>query len=669
LWYNFRQNINIVTDSLTQTKLEFPHDPTQEENNTQIQSQSILQPNSSVIIENAFSTLPLPISQVLTKTSLCTICKKHFISEDWLNKHIQKDHAETPSQTQKPIDPQTETLNQSSKPSFVETFLRNANIKPVITTLFQQRYSLRERKSTAKSIKQEDIDSDNDNDKEYTVQKSFSSSHSSDSEEDVNKVIKPSSKPDLVSKSETKPKISHIIRYANCEICNKKTTTKFLKRHLKSWHDTTGLDDNQIIKCTSQSCTAYFINKEQLQHHKRYEHERMFRCHICKKAFKEKHDRNHHLRYDHGTPRSYPLKYDDKKFISKEFKCNFCTFVSTSPTKLAIHETEHALHLPDDISNRKLQRCPRCPYQYTKKRQRLYVVHHLRHHLSYLTGESSAACEMCSKGKVFVANTRTHFDRHHNTDLLEGPTKVYKCDECPSFYLKPFQLHRHKISIHPTKTCKICAKTFNLRQTLLVHMTTMHKEEESNPAHPVPCDWPNCVKRFGTEAELEFHKIYGHKRNPEEKKGSVICEICGRGFRSTGLLRVHKTKTHVEKTFVCGDCGKMFKAKVNLEKHMEFHKGPESWKFECKECGKKCIDKHKLAGHMNTHTKEKPFICQFCGEKYAHRHNWRNHLKGKHMNEEGVDEIVNSKASQRKGNYLSRKGTKKGDCIMASAVK
>ncbi len=59
-------------------------------------------------------------------------------------------------------------------------------------------------------------------------------------------------------------------------------------------------------------------------------------------------------------------------------------------------------------------------------------------------------------------------------------------------------------------------------------------------------------------------------------------------------------------------------------------------------------------------------MCQFCGEKYAHRHNWRNHLKTKHGDEEGAQEdIIGRQVKARDVYFLSRKGSKKGDCIIA----
>ncbi len=661
--FHFRQNTNTNSEPAVETKLEFPlvQHQISEDSVSETVQQSITQPTSSLTIENVISRLPFSVNEIRSKTLLCTVCNKHCISEDCLNKHTQRDHSKTVPKIEQPFNLKTEAGDQDNDASLIEICTKRESITPVATTSSQPRYSLREKRSTVKYNDNDEINDTDNNNMEYTADPSCSSASDSD-ENDVKPVIK-------LKKSEPKiPQKKFEIVY--CEICNKKSTTKFLDAHTKTWHDTTGIDENQIKRCEKPKCLAYFLTKEQLSFHLRNEHNKIFRCHFCHKRFPQKVLLARHIRKVHKKSLYNPLKcLEDQPSKPIDFHCKFCNFITTSPTQLAIHETEHAVPLHDEPSTSKLRRCPRCPYKYAKIMPRHYVIHHLTQHLNYLTGESSGACKMCSKGKEFVENSKQHFDVHHNTDLLDDPTQVFKCDECPSYYLKSFQLHRHKVKIHTTLSCTDCERTFKNYHSYKVHMAKYHKDHELNPDLPLSCDFPNCMKRFSTEAELGNHKTFGHRIYPGDRNGPAICEICGKDFNSLGRLKVHLDKAHVEKNWVCSECGKNFRDKNNFDVHLEYHKGPDSWKFECNECGKKCVDKWKLASHMNTHTKEKPWICQFCGEKYAHRHNWKNHLKGKHMDEEGVEEIVNGKSSQRKGNYLSRKGTKKGDCIMSASGK
>jgi len=407
-----------------------------------------------------------------------------------------------------------------------------------------------------------------------------------------------------------------------------------------------------------------------------------FKCKICKKTFNYlknllKHKRSYHKIKGEGVSKeeyitntqSLNIVSDNKETFKTQLtktKCNFCDLVFENAYDLAVHETEHAIST--EIFEGKKLKCPRCPFRYNLLG--VYVKHHLKSHLSIRSSDLPGACTLCSGESVYILNSKPHYDRHHNLELLENSNEAVKCDECSAYFLKEYQLLVHKTKIHlgNNHKCEFCDKVYRTRKFLLSHKKTVHKYNDEDPTMPFGCDMDGCKKRYGNKYELDYHKRFHQTIEVSQQRGkrnATKCLKCGLVCKSKQALMQHKTSKH-SSTAVCQECGKTFKNKHVLEVHLEYHKSPEEWRHECTECGKKCADKHKLDEHKRTHTKEKPFVCQFCGEKYAHRHNWRNHLKTKHRDEEGAQEdIVGKRAKSRNGSFISRKGSKKGDCIIA----
>jgi hypothetical protein len=59
------------------------------------------------------------------------------------------------------------------------------------------------------------------------------------------------------------------------------------------------------------------------------------------------------------------------------------------------------------------------------------------------------------------------------------------------------------------------------------------------------------------------------------------------------------------------DCGKLFKTKFSLKRHMLIHS--QQKEHECPHCGKKFSLPQYMREHMFTHTKEKPYVCGVAG--------------------------------------------------------
>uniref|UniRef100_A0A3P8ZN64 C2H2-type domain-containing protein n=1 Tax=Esox lucius TaxID=8010 RepID=A0A3P8ZN64_ESOLU len=147
-----------------------------------------------------------------------------------------------------------------------------------------------------------------------------------------------------------------------------------------------------------------------------------------------------------------------------------------------------------------------------------------------------------------------------------------------------------------------------------------HRLKLSITEKPGTC--PVCGKTFKQKGHLTRH-IRIHTGEI-----SFSCSDCGKRFSQKDLSK-HKLTHKVEKPFSCGDCGKNFRQNAHLTMHKLTHTGEKP--FSCDHCGKSFSQKGNLANHKLIHTGEKPFSCTDCGKSFTHllRHIFIIHKGGK----------------------------------------
>ncbi|CAD5114955.1 DgyrCDS3989 [Dimorphilus gyrociliatus] len=76
--------------------------------------------------------------------------------------------------------------------------------------------------------------------------------------------------------------------------------------------------------------------------------------------------------------------------------------------------------------------------------------------------------------------------------------------------------------------------------------------------------------------------------------------------------------------FPCYECGKLFKAKSELQIHIRIHTGYRPYK--CTQCGKGFTQKSAMNRHLWTHTNSRPFYCDICHKGFLTKQNLNSHL-------------------------------------------
>uniref|UniRef100_A0A9L0T5B4 Zinc finger protein 496 n=1 Tax=Equus caballus TaxID=9796 RepID=A0A9L0T5B4_HORSE len=75
-----------------------------------------------------------------------------------------------------------------------------------------------------------------------------------------------------------------------------------------------------------------------------------------------------------------------------------------------------------------------------------------------------------------------------------------------------------------------------------------------------------------------------------------------------------EVQTSSRKSYVCPNCGKIFRWRVNFVRHLRSRR--EQKPHECSVCGELFSDSEDLDGHRETHEAQKPYRCGACGKGF-----------------------------------------------------
>ncbi|CAH1954095.1 unnamed protein product [Acanthoscelides obtectus] len=135
-----------------------------------------------------------------------------------------------------------------------------------------------------------------------------------------------------------------------------------------------------------------------------------------------------------------------------------------------------------------------------------------------------------------------------------------------------------------------------------------------------------CGKVFKRKIDLNRHK----KEEHAVEKPRQVCNICDKSFKNATLLREHYSVHTGEQNYCCDVCGKTFQRLSSRSRHMRKHTTDERSRktpFLCTICGKLFPYSNTMSRHMMSHAGVKRFTCKICNKKFNQMAHLRVHMR------------------------------------------
>ncbi|XP_030013854.1 zinc finger protein 1035 isoform X2 [Sphaeramia orbicularis] len=280
-----------------------------------------------------------------------------------------------------------------------------------------------------------------------------------------------------------------------------------------------------------------------------------FSCHFCGKDFCTSESLKKH-EYSHRGEKPYKCLECGKGFKrhsylmshkithQRRIQCTVCRKILPTVGELLQHRRSH--------TKRGMLQCPDCPQQFQ------YPVYLLRHLATHKNKEDPPQPEESSP--VNPQNTLDSEEEH-------GESKQLQCSLCKEVFDDPHILRKHcltHISGSSRCQCPFCNQNFNSRRYLLRHML-IHTGDKSYSC-------TNCGKQFYRDLYLRLHR---EKCMPtrttnlatapqlvhcgeKTKKRPYLCTICPRSFCKKIRLKNHLIAHKKNSLLLCTKCGQYF---------------------------------------------------------------------------------------------------------------
>jgi KRAB domain-containing zinc finger protein len=243
-------------------------------------------------------------------------------------------------------------------------------------------------------------------------------------------------------------------------------------------------------------------------------------------------------------------------------------------------------------------------------------------------------CDLCGKFMTHKSSLKTHM-------LVHRDLRPFECSECGDRFKCEGTLKEH-VRRMGKNICDICSDVFKCRFALLEHRVS-HREEEidkekkrkpsqktknqvkkqkfenescetSRDCKNFQCDVCDGLCKTRKSMHIHLKRHFGERR--------FKCKDCGRGFRKKNWLQKHLSYM---KPRNCRVCSLEMKCKYGLQQHEKIHKND----LKCSQCSYVTTVMSRLKMHKRFH--EKSSKCETCGDSFSYPSLLKSHqLKKQH---------------------------------------
>jgi len=199
-------------------------------------------------------------------------------------------------------------------------------------------------------------------------------------------------------------------------------------------------------------------------------------------------------------------------------------------------------------------------------------------------------------------------------------------------FKNPPSMKRHVDTFHNEEkrekmvvVCPDCGKLFNKRSNMKIHIECVHTKYE-----PGEFNCLFCSKEMKNPHALKSHIKEVHTLIDNSKEQVVHkCDECEKGFKKKKDLRGHKHVAHIIDVKMCEFCFNEYRNKTALRQHLRLVHGPEQ-NVSCEICFKAFKNMTRLKHHHNDVHNIVSSVCPECGKIYKNKFLMRKHLKYLH---------------------------------------
>ncbi|XP_029644715.1 zinc finger protein 436-like [Octopus sinensis] len=256
--------------------------------------------------------------------------------------------------------------------------------------------------------------------------------------------------------------------------------------------------------------------------------------------------------------------------------------------------------------------------------------------------DKTAVCNIC--GKIF---SRHNLERHKRTHRGE---KLFTCLTCDRSFSQKSHLTVHErihTGVRPFK-CNICGCAFSRKDYLVRHTRTQHsgkvyninnqiiatpqaspvkknRVKKSNKNNNANLHTSNAVRSSDLvypQQQQQHHQVISNQIAPVTSNPPFDCEECWREYNQSQGIGLQKqgqfsaSSGHIPvMPYVCDVCGKGFSTTGKLSTHHKIHSRPKL--FNCDVCNKAFSRRDHLRVHKRIHSGERPFKCELCGYAFT----------------------------------------------------